>query len=990
MAYGPEAKYFSNLNYSAYQSRNGYLWFGTLNGLVRFDGKRYKNYFSNYADPKSPADNTIFDITEDKNGDLWFAGFYHGATRYNQHTGVFKKYPVLSKDNFPYYGIYRIFSDSQGNLWFATAGRGLARYIFEKDNFEFFYPEPDKPKDGSVRGYNYVTDITEDKKNKNILWITGFHGLFLFDKLTKAFTHFTSDVTASQPDILFNDVEQDNKGRLWLGTWGSGLHCFETATKKFIKGTFNSYPGVFYDLKMINDSLLYAACLNQGLFQLNTETGSFTNITPPRNPADPTAQQPNIQKVSVTPDAGVFIGGNYYFYQQHPDFRRLKKNIFFPKGKPNANTELNDCVWDEKRQQYWIATNNGIYRLQKDLKEITGSTIVTRRESSTYYFDIVIDGLQRVWVLNFSEGVLQWNDEERSFRPASNIIIPDSLIKKVKDIIADKSGNLWFVTGEDFIYWDVSQNKTETFHFAWDKDYKGTRMLNSSELKVDPEGNAWWLSQNGIFHCNRTSKKVTHIFKTGKTEYDLASQVVRAGSFDAYKGLWITSGNGIQVMDRNDFSILANHDIAGGLPSMAINAIAADKAGRIWAGTAAGLAFFDPPTKTWKLFNRFDGLERDYLDGQIIVTSNNKIVVDQVNGFLIRDINELLPQGNPPALRITSIFINKQEYNDTLLPEFVDKLVLSHKQNNIEIEYAAMDWVYPFKTTYQYTIEGIPSASTWMPDPECKINLTGLQPGDYVVRVKALSGNGVFSNEIVLPITIRPPFWKTGWFIIIMSVALIALVTSLYRYRIRQLKSLMTMRNNISRNLHDDIGASLSNINILNELAKRNIEKDDKKAKEYLYRSGEDIQRISESLSDIVWNINPRYDDIDNLFIRMKRYAADMMEGKNITAAFDFPGTADKFTMPMDQRRDFYLIFKEALNNLVKYSQATKAGIRVEISGHKIRLEIEDNGRGFDTTTANTGNGLQNIRARADKWNAALDISSIAGKGTKIVLEMNA
>lgn len=118
MAYGPEVKSFSNLNFRVYQSNNGYLWFGTANGLVRFDGKRYKNYFSNYADPNSPTDNNIFDITADKNEDLWFAGFSNGATKYNQRTGRFTKYPALSKNTNQLCGVNRIVNDSEGNLWF--------------------------------------------------------------------------------------------------------------------------------------------------------------------------------------------------------------------------------------------------------------------------------------------------------------------------------------------------------------------------------------------------------------------------------------------------------------------------------------------------------------------------------------------------------------------------------------------------------------------------------------------------------------------------------------------------------------------------------------------------------------------------------------------------------------------------------------------------------------------------------------------------------
>ncbi len=989
MAYGPETKYFSNLNYRVYQSKNGYLWFGTLNGLVRFDGKRYKNYFANYADPNSPADNTIFDIAEDKNGDLWFAGFYHGATRYNQRTGKFTKYPVLSKDNYPYYGVYRILNDAEGNLWFATAGRGLAKYDFEKDNFMFYYPEPDKPKDGSDRGYNYVTDIAEDKTEKNILWIAGFHGLYSFDKKVGKFIGFYPGNLPGQPGMTFNDLELDNDGLLWAGTWGYGLNCFDTKTKKFIRSREKQFADIVYDLELINDSTLYAACLNQGLFQFNTKTGEYSNITPPRNPADPTAQQPDIQKISLTPDAGIFIGGNYYVYQQHPDFIRLKNKVNYPIAEKLTDIGLNSCVWDEKRQIYWLATTTGLYELDKNMQQIKLLPVERAAGLPDNYYDLVIDPLYRIWVLNTNEGIYQWNEQKKMFaKPTDKIPLPDSLLLKIYKLKTDGTGNIWMIAGNNFICWDTKKNKTEVFAISWDSNYKGAHLVGNNELQVDPEGNAWWFTQSGLFNCRRQEKKVNHIFKTGSSEDDLASRVVIGGAFDKYYGLWITSGNGIQVIDRKNYTLLATHDIAGGLPSMSVNSIVSDAAGRIWAGSASGLALFDPPKKTWQLFNRFDGLERDYLDGGLTITSNNKIVIEQVDGFLIKDINELLSRGQPPILRITSIIINKDEYNDSLLPEFIPELVLPYNQNNIDIEYAAMDWVYPLKTTYQYTIEGVSAASTWMPDLDCKINLTGLQPGKYTIHIKALSGSGVWSKEVILPITIRPPFWKTAWFIILVILAIAMIAISLYRYRIKQLKRLMEMRNDISRNLHDDIGASLSNINILNELAKRNIEQDDQKAKEYLLRSGEDIQRISESLGDIVWNINPRYDDIENLFIRMKRYAADMMEGKKITPRLEFPVASDKFSMPMDQRRDLYLIFKEAVNNLVKYSKATEATVAIELKGRNIILRVEDNGCGFDTAVSASGNGLNNIRTRAEKWGALLEITSVPGKGTKLNLEM--
>jgi two-component system, NarL family, sensor histidine kinase UhpB len=205
--------------------------------------------------------------------------------------------------------------------------------------------------------------------------------------------------------------------------------------------------------------------------------------------------------------------------------------------------------------------------------------------------------------------------------------------------------------------------------------------------------------------------------------------------------------------------------------------------------------------------------------------------------------------------------------------------------------------------------------------------------------------------------------------------------------KLEQQGVMLEMRNNISRNLHDDIGASLSNINILNELTKRNVGNPEK-ANSYLQKAGDDIQRISESLSDIVWNINPQYDDMDNLYVRMKRYAADMLDGKNIQGQLNFPQESEKLSMPMDQRRDFYLIFKEAVNNLVKYSKATEATVEVKTDDHTVRLVVSDNGKGFDKETVRQGNGIQNMKQRAAKWNGQLVVTAASGKGVRIELIM--
>lgn len=1002
IAYGPETGYFSGLNFSVYQSANGYLWIGTPNGVVRFDGKRYKSFFSDYSDNNSPSDNTIVDIAEDKNGELWFAGFSHGVTKYNQRTGRFTKYPALSKDNFPFYTVYTIIKDSEGDMWFATGGRGLAKYIYKSDSFLLYYPEPDKCKDGSIRGDNYITDIVEDKSDKNILWCSSFHGLFAFNKQTKQFVRYPS---ANTTDILINTIELDTDGNIWTGTWGKGMQFFNITSKAFEKSKEKNFPSIVYDLKRINDSILYAACMNEGLYALNTRTGKLMNVTPPLNPADPTINKVDIQKVSVTPDAGIFIGGNYYVYQQHTAYARLKKNVVYPDlKKTDPAILLTGVVWDEKSQQYWLTTNGGkgIYTVSKNLQEVI--PVARSKQDNSYFQDPVVDAFGRIWMLNKDKGISQLNPATKTIGPPyDKLPLPDSLSQKIWRLIADKEQNLWMMSGERFIYWNVSNNTVEIFPLRWDDAYKGPRNIQSAEMKFDPEGNPWLITQSGLFQCKRDEKKIFHFYKKGNRRKDLSSGSFVSGAFNKYKNFWLTGGNGIQVYDWQNDTVQSNHTLTGGLPSMQVTSLATDTSGKIWAGSVTGVMRFDPTKKIWQLFNRLDGMERDYLDGNIYVTSNNKLIIDQQNGLLVKDADEIGSGSAVPALRITGVYINNTEYKDSVLPEFIDQVELPYDKNNIDIEFAAMDWLYPFKTKYRYRVDGrthgigfLPNTDRvisltpglgFQPNTEGRISLAGLQPGKYTIHIRALSSNGLFSKDIVLRLVIRPPFWETGWFMLLCVIALLGITVLLYRYRIRQLKKMYEMRSGIAKDLHDEIGSTLTSIKILSQVSHSNLSKDKEKASSLLQKITEQSTGIQQSVNDIVWAIQPDNDKLQNMVIRMREYIGHTLEPKDIDVSFNAEKTVLSKSFGMQQRRDFFLIFKEAITNAAKYSKCSRVDILLKSHYNNVVLTIVDDGIGFDTTRVTSSNGLKNMKSRAKAMNGSITIDSQLGRGTVITVE---
>ena len=990
LVYGSNNGLPASLYYSVCQSSDGYLWIGSSSGLVRFDGKRYEILFSDFADTSTIGDNVITDLVEDNNGNLWLAGFYQGISKYNLRTGQVKRYP--SPGSKSAYGVYKIMKDHQGQIWTGTKDFGLGHYIEEQDRFEYFIRDTSVHADPSKRAPLVVSDIAPDQQDQHIIWLSAYDGLYSFNTQLKIFEHFVYYAPETKNQIIpFLAVETDLSSKIWLGTWYNGLISFDKSTHTFDDYPYgnadvpNSTAYQVIDVKSTNDTTLYLAARNSGLLTFHKATNTLTPLITNEMLPDGSSGI-DIQQISITPDAGVFIGGNYYLYQQHPAFNRFSNSR---QDNYNKDFGVHQSVYDAKRAGYWLAGADagGILFLTKDMS--TQRIYPTADKRDLHFQDVAIDSKNAIWVVSYTSGLLKLDEQDELFKPPSNEFPgADSIANQIIGIENDKEGNLWLVSDHSLYYWETGKNKLQEFNLL----AEGNSPLDHVALSAGMHHDAWVSSNQGVFHGMIEQNKLVHIVADVRGQKSIASNEVKSITIDHDGNAWVGfESDGIQVVSATDHSIMVRYTLKDGLPGMQINHMATDSAGRIWVGTSAGLALFNPDAEAsvWQLFNREDGIKRDYIDRSISTTSDGKLFFNLDRGFSWIDIgNDHFRADRLPVFHLVSLMVDGKPYHqEDVLPDFIRTIELPYTTKEISIEYAAMDWLHPFRTKYFYRIEGISQPQEWTENNQAMITLTGMKPGKYLLKAYAVNGDGVKSKVIELPILMHPPFWQRWWFIT-LSVCLIMLMGyAIYRYRIGQLKKLQAMRNTISTNLHDDIGASLSNIHILTVLTQRNISKT-AEATSYITKAGDEIQRISESLSDIVWNINPKYDDLDQLFIRMKRYAADMFDGKNIKADLIFPDTTEKLSMPMDQRRDFYLIFKEAVNNLVKYSEADNAIVKVTTDHHTIHMEVRDDGIGFDQDTMQYGNGMENMKQRAEKWKAMLKVVSQPGKGTTLLLEM--
>lgn len=308
---------------------------------------------------------------------------------------------------------------------------------------------------------------------------------------------------------------------------------------------------------------------------------------------------------------------------------------------------------------------------------------------------------------------------------------------------------------------------------------------------------------------------------------------------------------------------------------------------------------------------------------------------------------------------------------------------MSYKQNVITFEFAALNYLHPEKNLYAYKLE--PFNKDWVYTDASKrfANFTNLDPGEYILKVKGSNNDGLWNPvEASLKLIITPPFWQTWWFRAVLLMAVALAVYGFYRYRLRHILKLQNIRNKIAADLHDDIGSTLNSISVYSEVAK----KDPARQTHALNMIGESSRKVIDAMSDIVWTINPENDGFEKVILRMRSLSYNLLKAKKIDFIFKADENLNDIKLSLEARRNFYLIFKEVLNNLVKYSRAGRVSISLESKSNTLTLLIRDDGVGFDIAQKYNGNGLINMKKRAIEMNGQLIIDSGADIGTSILL----
>jgi signal transduction histidine kinase len=287
---------------------------------------------------------------------------------------------------------------------------------------------------------------------------------------------------------------------------------------------------------------------------------------------------------------------------------------------------------------------------------------------------------------------------------------------------------------------------------------------------------------------------------------------------------------------------------------------------------------------------------------------------------------------------------------------------------------------------YQYRLEGASEDWSQLADQRT-VNFANLAPGSYRFQVRAVNAAGVMSQSPASSsFTILRPIWQRWWFLLLAGMSAGLVAYALYRYRVARLVELERVRTRIATDLHDDIGSNLSLIAMVSEVAHQQAKPGDRQMADWLSLVAGTSRETVDSMSDIVWAVNPKRDRIPDLIRRMRRVAEDLFNARHIEFHFAISDQEKDIKLGAETRREVFMIFKEAVNNLVRHSQCTRAEVEFQIEQSRLRLRLRDDGKGFDLATASDGNGLQSMRRRAENLGAELEVLSRPGAGTTVTL----
>jgi ligand-binding sensor domain-containing protein/two-component sensor histidine kinase len=979
------------------QDKRGFIWLGTNDGLNRYDGAHFTTYKNTPGRTSTISGNIITDIVEDKDEILWIATADGGLTKYDyrlEPSRQFKQFKNLPGDStsIPVNIINKIVQDTSGYLWLATSGYYVLR--FDKKNEKFISPV--------TKGTKTVLALTLRKPDQIWAGRQG-GGILTINPVTLTFSmdpRYDDLYTKTLPHVTITSLFTDSKKNTWFGSWDRVLYKYDEQQHGEI-----AYRTGDSATSFINDDLLSFAESRNGLIWIGGRTTGLQIFNPQTNGFHNYQHDPSrggsiadnqVNCIFIDKAGIVWLGTNLGVSISNPLQQQFRQQ-FVDHGE-GESISLFD-FYETENNELWIGSGKGIYiRRNNETSFVLKPLLFKGKELEVTKFykseagQLFVGTNYSLFILDprtFTLSLLKNTDKDSVINQIikSHIVsIAESTYKGEPVLIASPYGHYlayYFWSRQKWVSrLDTTMKIITSFNIRDNlvkKIYKSPR-TGRLYIATSKSGIGIW-GKNG--EAKFTFYKNNPRLKDGLSNNDITDMIE-----DDHQNLWLTTyGGGLHYFNTTA-------DTAHHIPESnnLLEAVQIDNNGKVWTISNGQLDKYDPVTRIYSSFQLPDIEKTSGVHGSIYKSRNGLFYLAGKNYFI--EFNPMRTVESQPQLPvyITDFRIFNQSNNQLLNHE---RIKLPYNQNYITIEFAAPSFSNKTPVEFQYQLAGFNNA--WIDlGTENKISFSNLTGGDYVFRVRATNRPGVwyeYKNE--LRITIVPPFYKTWWFYLLCLLMIAGITYGIYRYRINEILSRQAIRNKIAQDLHDSVGSTLSSIGVYSQVAKiYNEQNKNDMLKDALEKISETSGNMISEMSDIVWTINPRNDNMPVMLQRMESFAKPLLAAKNIQLHFEYDPGIESLALGMTQRKNFYLIFKEAVNNAVKYSSCLNLFVTIRVRNFRLEMLIRDDGAGCEMNRMNehyrhslSGNGLKNMSVRAREMKGSCEMFSSPGKGATVKLQ---
>lgn len=1047
-----------------FQDRDGFMWFGTADGLNKYDGYTMTVFRSDDKKPeRTLPNNRINAITQDDLGNIWIATNL-GVSVIDYHTHVMSRFPKGLKDStgkpFEYRAV-AVHADPFGNMWVHGAG-GLFRvnprtyrrvmYVhknvhYSKDSLKKFHLDPDSV----IKTTYHPTEILYHNgsgNDKNFYFCGGDHRAMImrYDTAKKDFVPFSYDYCPSRP---INALADDGENFWFLSEMqfpgekaiSNRLVILNKTTKKV---AFQPMSGTPFAACVVGDEIWFGV-FRSGIRRFNRFTKQYIGDYR-MSPADAgSLPDNNVESLTTDRTGTVWIGtveGGIARLVPNP-ITILRHNVLDSASLPSNNVL---SVLEDSTGTLWIGTRKSLCALDRTTGRVQSypRTHPTRPSHINEITSLCLERSRahpernkRLWLGSWGMGLQLFDIEKRKFMRNPMPVRGDwagfpipGWVSAVIQIAPDSlccinwGNSYWTLDLSRIDGLDTTIKKADIYPIF--KHQNGMKLYAdilwgylNTVLIQDRAGTLWSGGEgsgegkiSGLFR-KKHGENWTLIAKPNKSDTNSLPTDIIYAIYESTRGdLWLGTADGLCRFDRQTLKVRRF-----ALPNNVVNTLQEDAHGNLWCGTAKGLVQFNPDKEAvMRVLRPIDGLPSWSFNSGASMKSlrTGELFLGTSEGLCWFHPDSLTVPMIKPLVAFSNFALIRENSTDSALAvqagtaHFAGGVIeLSHRDKGFSFEMAALDFKSPADNEYAYKLDGFDK--DWNNAGNRRFaSYTSLPDGEYTLRIKAANADGVWNEAATtLRIRVRPPFWRTWWFLSLGVIAMIGSTASTTRFvlrrrletrlakerleqqiereRLEKALELERERRRISQDIHDEVGSGLTKILMLTQNATETAQPN----KEISTTA----QGVIDGMQEIIWSINPKNDTLQSLVAFIRSYGREFVSAAGMNVIVETPEDLTATPLRTDVRRNVFLAVKESLNNAVKYSAATEIRIILAVEPSSYIFTIADNGRGFipdveRLPTMRGGNGLENIRLRMEEIGGSFHLDSVPNEGTKIELEI--